>query len=484
MIRIIESSLQKYPQLAAFFALQEPQESAFKALSPDKHYLIDYQDAAKGTFQQFTSLPLLCVRLKKPQHLRLALQYHVPFFVYEEMLDIAAELGDVDVLKRLLQNPERIHDDATLNAYKICAKQGNHEALVTMLQQSIAGKHPDAQSNAALCEAARYGHLSIVKHLLNYPSVLSNILAQDAYALRWAHRNQHYDIASLLLQYPAVFSYAENQYFENNRNFLQKYIQEWQSTLRNKFQNRAVFTSQETQQCLYLLRYLIRKNQTNALESIYDLLQIPRIRQVVHNPVIGKADFELLNLAKSVNNQAAVEWLSAIEKTEKKKIISRRKMDNIAFRHPELGWTIGNPPLLVLTSQLLQRECSEFIRNFYKQKISRLNQVDIKEALQNYFANPERPIASTLSDLNISREEQEKFIHTLKEKYKNQFTACFLQQVKDKFLLPENTAHLSQFYDSDNLKNVLKKETDIPLGFFNKKLSEAVPRTNIECYKR
>lgn len=126
--------------------------------------------------------------------------------VYENCaLRQAAENGHLAVVERLLQIQAVANDKSAL---RVAARYGILEIVEQQLQiQALVDQATDLD-NYALRMAARYGHLPVVERLLQIQAVVDQATALDNYALRVAASYGHPAVVERLLQIPAVVEQA------------------------------------------------------------------------------------------------------------------------------------------------------------------------------------------------------------------------------------------------------------------------------------
>jgi ankyrin repeat protein len=109
---------------------------------------------------------------------------------------IAAKYGHLEVVKRLAKD-RRV---TSLAALHTAVAQSDMEMCRYLFDNHC---DPTANSNIALRTAAEYGHIDMVKLLLEYPQV--NPAALDNAALKSSVENKYFDIARLLLDDERVY---------------------------------------------------------------------------------------------------------------------------------------------------------------------------------------------------------------------------------------------------------------------------------------
>lgn len=318
MIRIIESSLNKYPELKQFLDESniETQRSLCKLLKP--FYSLESVNNYRY-FCRFYSAHEICVRLDRLQHLTsLLAENPVPLRDRSDLLDYASRIGKIEIVKLLLKQQGFINpvNNPGLSALELAAENGHEEICLLLLNLPTVKNNLTKDKNFAFCAAARNGHINIVKHLLTFPQVAENISIDNQFALRWAFSNEHHDVVNLLLEYPQVFSYAEDKHLQTGPNYLQSFVAHWNSLMLQKKQNQTVtpieLSESETRRGLLMLHFLIRSNKSYHASLILDLIGIPSIRERVHLPLTKTRSNELLELSRAVNNHATTAMLLTI----------------------------------------------------------------------------------------------------------------------------------------------------------------------------
>jgi ankyrin repeat protein len=129
----------------------------------------------------------------------------------QEQFINASELGHLEVVTLLLQDP-RVDPSASNNyAFQLASNKG-HLAVVTLLLQDPR-VDPSANNNIPIQWASRYGHLAVVNLLLQDTRVDPS--AEDNIAIQHASYNGHLEIVERLLQDERVDPnelHANNEY--------------------------------------------------------------------------------------------------------------------------------------------------------------------------------------------------------------------------------------------------------------------------------
>jgi hypothetical protein len=113
----------------------------------------------------------------------------------------ACKSGDTRTTARFLQNPS-VDPSYKNNAALKEASRNGHLSLVELLTKDLRVNNKTKSKNEALCLAAENGHYDVVQYLLADPRVDSHGDNDDAVSL--AFSNGYYDIVELLLKFDSM----------------------------------------------------------------------------------------------------------------------------------------------------------------------------------------------------------------------------------------------------------------------------------------
>lgn len=116
----------------------------------------------------------------------------------------ACASGHVEVVRLLLDTPNRGIDPATTNNFPIrkAARNGHVEVVRLLLQTPNRGIDPAAADNDAIRIASQFGHVEVVRLLLNTPNRGIDPAARDNEAIRIASQIGHVEVVRILLNTP------------------------------------------------------------------------------------------------------------------------------------------------------------------------------------------------------------------------------------------------------------------------------------------
>ena len=230
--------------------------------------------------------------------------------------------------------------DAIQNGHLEVAKRLVSLASAVGISEMINAK--DRCGNASFYNAACHGHLQILKWLTTLYSANERDI-QEAFKSAVFHGNieiMHYlialsseDTAGLILDFDRVIKYGnldtlryllslynvfshiemhEQEYSQYTHAFIseQLHVLHTQKTAAESNNSLAIFditNISEAKLCFYMLRNLIRRNDSSLLDDIRFLLNIPSVQALLHTAVTPNQPNELLRLALSMENQAAAE---------------------------------------------------------------------------------------------------------------------------------------------------------------------------------
>lgn len=196
---------------------------------------------------------------------------------------------------------------------QILALHGDLQRLQCLPEDNMA-----ADDNYALRLAAANGHLSVVKYLLSNQKVRQKIDVVDNDALRLAIENKHSEVVTLLLSYASVFAFAEMR--PKYQTYAHLFMTEKMSALR--LANAVDLNPEEARLCFYMLRHLIRRNDSALLDDIRFLLEVPAVKNLAAKAVSRCQPNELVQLAHKVGNQGAESMLIAIPEVRRQLTIT------------------------------------------------------------------------------------------------------------------------------------------------------------------
>jgi len=166
------------------------------------------------------------------------------------------------------------------------------------------------------------GNLPVMElFMARAPHEVQNMIkSQDYYSFRGAAEYNHVHIVNRLLLFPTMLAYAEQHEREYGEKYTHPFISQQLSLLRTQQhtleteQTHAVFNlnEEQAQLCFYMLRNLIRRNNTTLQDDILFLLNIPAVKALVHTAVTPNQPNELVRLALTTGNQNAAALLLTI----------------------------------------------------------------------------------------------------------------------------------------------------------------------------
>ncbi|MFN7096366.1 MAG: hypothetical protein ACK4PR_02215, partial [Gammaproteobacteria bacterium] len=235
---------------------------------------------------------------------------------------LAAENGYTEVLNWLKQELtdellKMIREDKYF-AFRGAIEYGHLEVLNWLKQEA-----PDellqmirADKYFAFRWAAENGYLAVLKWLKQEvpDKLLKMIRERDYYAFRMAARNNHSIVVKYLLSFPDCLNYAEMHEQEYGEKHVIPFITSRLLALRTlqAEQPDRQLTEEETKLCFYMLRNLIRRRNAVLLDDMHFLLTIPQVQAILHEAITPNKPNELLILALTLENQAAVQALMTI----------------------------------------------------------------------------------------------------------------------------------------------------------------------------
>ncbi len=234
----------------------------------------------------------------------------------------AASNGHLDVLCYLeSQASEQLSAMIAGNdyaAFRGAAKNGRLEVL-RYLEENAPERLGDmiaADNYAAFRNAASEGHLAVLRHLeAKAPNQRQAMHASDDYsAFRMSWNNGKFFAAYHSLNQAPVFAYAE-QHVREYSEPVQAVISEKMWNLRSyksvhqRISPNTVFDIAQNyaEFFFYVMRHLIRRNNPNRRDDLILLLEIPAVKNLVHQD-----NNQLLRLALSLNNRMASQLLLSI----------------------------------------------------------------------------------------------------------------------------------------------------------------------------
>ncbi|RUR09053.1 hypothetical protein [Legionella sp. km772] len=173
----------------------------------------------------------------------------------------------------------------------------------------------------AFKQATQKGHVHVVKFITEKAGIhLESMLASDNYdAFLGALEANSNDVVTHLLSYPQLLAHAEEHENTYNAHVL-PFIDSKIISLReqkNKFEldhPRGVFdvSISDAKLLFYCLRNLIRRNDPSLHDQMLFLLEIPAVKNLVHQEITEDKPNELLRLALVKNNRSAINLLIGI----------------------------------------------------------------------------------------------------------------------------------------------------------------------------
>lgn len=114
-----------------------------------------------------------------------------------EALSWASSYGHLEIVKFLIQHGAKADYNALINA----SEDGHLEVVQYLIQHGV-----DPKDSEALIRASEEGHLEVVKYLISQGA---DPTTRDNLALKWASMNGHLEIVKLLLNYEIDLHYYE-----------------------------------------------------------------------------------------------------------------------------------------------------------------------------------------------------------------------------------------------------------------------------------
>jgi hypothetical protein len=255
-----------------------------------------------------------------------------------EQLNLAAMLGKSNLVRTVLinnpDNAQKIISSADYEgpyaAFRLAAKHG-HLSVMECLIEKLTELAPDkvqemiaARDYEAFFRAAGNAHLPVMERLMALApdKVQEMIAAGDYLAFRWAVRNGRLPVVNHLLQFASVFAYAEAHDHEYGSQYVYPFVTQQLTSLRalkaafEAGHPDGVFNIEDPEQsrlCFYMLRNLIRRNDTALVDEMVFLMDIPSVKALLHTEMTAsRGENELLRLAIHENNQAAAALLLRI----------------------------------------------------------------------------------------------------------------------------------------------------------------------------
>lgn len=133
-----------------------------------------------------------------------------PAFDNNDAIELAAGYGHLEVVRLLLQD-ERVDPSADNDKAIVLAAQGGYLEIVRLLL-SDSRVNPGVSVNEPIRWAAMNGHLEVVRLLLQDDRV--DPTADDNYAIRGAAENGHTEVVQLLATIPGMVVGAINYYLD------------------------------------------------------------------------------------------------------------------------------------------------------------------------------------------------------------------------------------------------------------------------------
>jgi ankyrin repeat protein len=123
-----------------------------------------------------------------------------------ELLEIAAQTGNLKIIRKLLQYPAVSEESLVLVLHGLCpaASKGHNDIVDKLLEIEHVQLNAHLFENSALISACSGGHLRIVQKLFQLPSVRNQTNIKDAFlnAIKYGHD----PVVAELLQYDAIQS--------------------------------------------------------------------------------------------------------------------------------------------------------------------------------------------------------------------------------------------------------------------------------------
>ena len=212
------------------------------------------------------------------------------------VFSIAAGLGDITLMNRLIALVDQATLQKMIEAYRYCAFR-------------LATDSGQLDAVNRLMELVRADHLF---KMLN---------VDTDWGLIHARSNGHQHIISRLLNVPEYFAYVERHGIEFAKNYIDPFIhekllalQERQDVLKQQDPTIVfnVLGDDEIKICFYIIRYLIRQKDLSRLVSLRFLLDIPAISAVAHQALTPSQPNELVRLALVRDYKEAAAYLMKI----------------------------------------------------------------------------------------------------------------------------------------------------------------------------
>lgn len=238
---------------------------------------------------------------------------------YSLRLQESSKFGHLNLLKYQIEviesfrGSQLIDDLITMDNFGVFGQAAEHNQLEIM--KYLVEKMPDkvedmiaADNYHAYGAATLNGHADIVKYLAEKaPDKLDDMIASDNFfALRWAVKWSCASVVQYLLSHPEAFSFTESH--DGSQSYINSFTAEKLSDLRGK-QIEAKFINvspSEGKLLFYIVRNLIRRNESHLIDDLRFLLNIPALKALAHSEVTPDEPNELLRLALSIDNREAV----------------------------------------------------------------------------------------------------------------------------------------------------------------------------------
>lgn len=405
-----------------------------------------------------------------------------PAIKIESVLKTAAISGNFNLVQTLFQKKSKHQIKSLLYsgryaAFRLACEYG-HQAVAEYLMSLNADK---ATAMNGVCvyhafrQAASHGHLAIMQWLISIDRVRLNrmIEAHDFYAFRNASQNGYTEIALILMRHSvACFRFAE-MHSEEYELPLIHYIAQELERLHNHHaqvlsQSGAAFDVTDRAQLrryYYILKNLIRRNDTAHTGDIRFLLAIPSLRAMVHLRIDGGLENDLMRLARMIGNHAAATALAEIP------AVNRIAEQHGQYRREE---EVGLSAVqLAENSESSMVELSQGERNRLQGLLERYEPIVKQKGLKNVIAefkqvlekkfNANRPTVSRW----FRKDKRLPFDHmsylsttmwgtnrtdVLREYYKNIYHTAFRYLSKPNYLMDPRASYVCVYEEDQSLR--------------------------------
>jgi hypothetical protein len=185
-----------------------------------------------------------------------------------------------------LKNQLSLSDEEPLKAYHALTLEGltqffqNLNPSLNVFQEE---KREEEQSHETPLKALK-------RWAEEHPDQLeARISANDYSILREAYQSSQFDVVTWLLEYPSCFAYAEQhseEYGTEVLGFIDNYLDRQRAALGQFLSEHpnGVFDldAQSATLCSYMVRHLIRLNDSNSDDKLALLLSLPAVKALVH----------------------------------------------------------------------------------------------------------------------------------------------------------------------------------------------------------